>query len=78
MKSFKKILTLLFINTLIGQFLLAEEEQFPLEIDADTSTCATDLEDCVLEGNVVIRQGDASITADKMPESHLRNVNSTT
>jgi len=60
-----KILTLLTLLSALNFTMLAEE-QFPLEIDADASTCATDLKDCVLEGNVIIRQNDASISADKL------------
>jgi len=41
-------------------------QDLPLEIDADTSDCGTDLENCTLSGNVVIRQGDANITADRL------------
>jgi len=45
---------------------IAASEQFPLELDADTSDCGTDLANCVLSGNVVIRQGDTSIKTDKL------------
>jgi lipopolysaccharide export system protein LptA len=41
-------------------------ESFPLEIDADSSDCGTDLENCTLTGNVLIRQGDARVTTDKL------------
>lgn len=63
--------TLLRISLLLSllasmQVGFAEEEQLALEIDADTTTCSTNLDDCYLEGNVVIKQGDTSITADKL------------
>lgn len=41
-------------------------QSLPLEIDADSSDCGTDLENCTLQGNVYIQQGDAKITADKL------------
>jgi len=41
-------------------------EDFPLEIDADSSDCGTNLENCTLAGNVIVRQGDAQIRADKL------------
>lgn len=66
MKPLKNLLIVFTGCLLFSHNTFAENEQFPLEIDADTSTCATDLNDCVLEGNVIIRQGDASITADKL------------
>jgi len=47
--------------------LIQAEESAAIEIDADQSNCGTDLEDCTLEGNVVIKQGDSNITADKSP-----------
>jgi len=41
-------------------------QDLPLEIDAGTSDCGTDLENCTLSFNGVIRQGDANITADQL------------
>ncbi len=64
-KNLAFISTFLFFSGMLAM-VAAQDEQLPLEIDADTSTCATDLKDCVLEGNVIIRQGDASISADKL------------
>jgi len=40
-------------------FTVNAAEDLPLEIDADSSNCGTNLEDCTLSGNVVIKQGDA-------------------
>ncbi|MBT8142768.1 MAG: lipopolysaccharide transport periplasmic protein LptA [Gammaproteobacteria bacterium] len=58
------------INLLICLFLLASPASIAaslaLEIDADSSDCGTDLNNCTLNGNVVVRQGDARITADKL------------
>ena len=45
---------------------LSAAEDLPLEIDADSSDCGTNLENCTLTGNVVIKQGDANITADSL------------
>ena len=45
---------------------LSAAEDLPLEIDADSSDCGTNLENCTLTGNVVIKQGDATITADRL------------
>ena len=45
---------------------LSAADDLPLEIDADSSDCGTNLENCTLTGNVVIKQGDANITADTL------------
>ncbi len=45
---------------------LTAAEDLPLEINADSSDCGTNLENCTLTGNVVIKQADVTITADSL------------
>jgi len=54
------------LSLIAAPMLIQAEESAAIEIDADQSNCGTDLEDCTLEGNVVIKQGDSNITADKL------------
>lgn len=56
--------SLCLLLTLSTGTLLAES--YPLEIDADRSDCGSNLKNCTLSGNVLIRQGDARVTADKL------------
>ena len=60
----KYIVTAFFISLVTLNLNAAED--LPLEIDADSSDCGTNLENCTLTGNVVIKQGDAHITADRL------------
>lgn len=61
---FTFLCSIIFLTLLSYSKLYAES--LPLEIDADSSDCGTDLENCTLSGNVLIRQGDAVIRADKL------------
>lgn len=60
----KALATSLFLG--LVSLSLSAAEDLPLEIDADSSDCGTNLENCTLTGNVVIKQGDATITADRL------------
>ncbi len=64
----KKCITAIYTGLVFGLLSvnLQAAEDLPLEIDADTSDCGTNLENCTLTGNVVIKQGDANITADRL------------
>ena len=60
----KALVTSLFLG--LVSLSLSAAEDLALEIDADSSDCGTNLENCTLTGNVVIKQGDANITADRL------------
>lgn len=65
----QNLITKTLVSALIISFVsisFSAAEDLPLEIDADSSDCGTNLENCTLTGNVVIKQGDANITADRL------------